>query len=259
MAPPVAGNVPAMSPSGSRGSYGIDAPTVVVGLTAGAVALAVVAVLNAVSGNGLWSVSAPAAGAAFFAVSDALFLYATRRGKFRVWSGLLDGLRLEGSERVLDVGCGRGAVLLAVAGRLPRGRAVGVDRWRSVDQSGNAVEVTRRNATAEGVADRVALHTGDATALPFATGAFDVVVSSLVIHNIKPAAQRRRAVAEAFRVLRPGGRLVIADISHAPDYARDLEALGATTVQAQPLGWRLWFGGPWMATIAVTAERPIVG
>jgi ubiquinone/menaquinone biosynthesis C-methylase UbiE len=112
------------------------------------------------------------------------YLYSTLRGKFIVWAGLLDTLDLRGDERILDMGCGRGAVLLMAAQRLTTGRAVGVDLWRSVDQSGNSPEATRRNAAAEGVADRVELHTGDMTALPFENDSFDVVVSSLAIHNI---------------------------------------------------------------------------
>jgi cyclopropane fatty-acyl-phospholipid synthase-like methyltransferase len=68
---------------------------------------------------------------------------------------LLDSLDLRGDEHVLDLGCGRGAVLLMAAQRLTIGRAVGVDLWKTSDQSGNAEAATRRNADAEGVADRV--------------------------------------------------------------------------------------------------------
>src|SRR5713101_10177795 len=94
-------------------------------------------------------------------------LYASRRGKFVVWSELLDQLSLRGDERILDLGCGRGAVLLLAAQHLTTGRTVGVDLWRSADQSSNSAEAARRNAIAEGVADRVELHTADMTALPF--------------------------------------------------------------------------------------------
>jgi arsenite methyltransferase len=62
-----------------------------------------------------------------FALSAASFLFTTRPGKFAVWSELLDGLRLRGDERLLDVGCGRGAVLLLAAKRLTSGRAVGIE------------------------------------------------------------------------------------------------------------------------------------
>src|SRR5207249_4073043 len=82
-------------------------------------------------------------------------------GKFAVWAELLRGLGLRGDERLLDMGCGRGAVLLMAAQLLPAGRAVGVDLWKTADQSGNAPEVAEANARREGVADRVELRTGD--------------------------------------------------------------------------------------------------
>ena len=52
-------------------------------------------------------------------------LYSTRPGKFEVWAELLDELDLRGDEHILDIGCGRGAVLLLAAERLPGGRAAG--------------------------------------------------------------------------------------------------------------------------------------
>jgi len=78
-------------------------------------------------------------------------------GKFEIWAQLLDELKLQGNEHILDLGCGRGAVLLMVAGLLSTGKAVGVDLWRSEDQSGNAMAVTGRNAALEEVEQRVGL------------------------------------------------------------------------------------------------------
>jgi arsenite methyltransferase len=239
-----------------RAKYGIDAPGVPFGLTAGGVILVVVAIINAIGGTGPLGVLLPLVGAIAMFTSSAIYLHTTLRGKFDVWAGLLDGLELAGDERVLDLGCGRGAVLVAAAQRLPRGTAVGVDLWRSVDQSGNSTEATASNAAAAGVTDSVELHTGDMTALPFSDGEFDVVVSSLAIHNIGKAEGRQRAIDEAVRVLRPGGRLVIADILHVADYARRLRDVGSPDVVRRPLGWRFWYGGPWMAASLVSATRP---
>lgn len=59
----------------------------------------------------------------------ALFIRTTRVGKFEVWAQILEGLRLRGDETLLDLGCGRGAVLLAAAKLVPNGRAIGVDIW----------------------------------------------------------------------------------------------------------------------------------
>jgi ubiquinone/menaquinone biosynthesis C-methylase UbiE len=184
------------------------------------------------------------------------YLQSTLRGKFVVWADLLDQLHLRGDERILDLGCGRGAVLLMAAQHLTTGRAVGVDLWRSVDQSGNSLEATRRNATAEGVADRVEMQTGDMTALPFEDNGFDVVVSSLAIHNISGSAGREKAINEAVRVLRPGGRLIIADIKATGQYYAQLAKLGMSDLARRRLGWRLWWGGPWGATRLVTATKP---
>jgi ubiquinone/menaquinone biosynthesis C-methylase UbiE len=177
-------------------------------------------------------------------------LHFTLRGKFVDWAGLLDRLRLRGDERILDLGCGRGAVLLLAAQHLTTGRAVGVDLWRSFDQSGNSADATRRNAVAEGVADRVELHTGDLTALPFGDSSFDVVLSSLAIHNISGRAGREKAIGEAVRVLRPGGRLVIADIRATRQHPVRLAKLGMNDVARRLLGWQYW------PTRLVTATKP---
>src|SRR5439155_19261932 len=84
----------------------------------------------------------------------------------------------------------------------------------------------RQNAALEGVAERVELHTADMRQLPFDDGSFDVVVSSLAIHNVPGAGERARALGEAARVLKKGGKLMIADIRYARVYARELESCG---------------------------------
>lgn len=91
---------------------------------------------------------------------------------------------------MLDLGSGRGAVLLAATRQLPNGKAVGVDLWRNSDQSGNTAERTLANARTLGVADTVELHTADLTALPFQDATVAVVLSSLAIHNIDDPARR---------------------------------------------------------------------
>jgi ubiquinone/menaquinone biosynthesis C-methylase UbiE len=205
--------------------------------------------------HGMWRAALIAAAYfLFFFANASSFFYTTRRGKFVEWARILDGLDLRGDEAVLDMGCGRGAVLAAVARRLTTGHVTGVDIWNAMDQSGNAREVTLRNAALEGVADRVRIETGDMRALPFPDASFDVVVSSLAIHNIRSNDDRRKAVAEALRVLKPGGRLAIADIRATSHYERALDALGAVHVQRRRLGWRFWWGNPFAATSLVTAS-----
>jgi SAM-dependent methyltransferase len=236
----------------NRADYGFDAPAVPAALGGVGVASLGVTALVAWLAGGWWALI-PLAYALFFLASCASFLYTTRRGKFRIWRDLLGRLSLTGAERVVDVGCGRGAALVLAARLVPAGRAVGVDLWRSVDQSGNDPATTLGNAAAEGVA--VDVVTADMRALPFATASVDLVISSLAIHNVPDPSGRLASVAEAARILRPGGRLVIADFRYARAYAEELRRLGLTEVTVRPLGWRFWYGGPWGATAAVTARR----
>jgi ubiquinone/menaquinone biosynthesis C-methylase UbiE len=168
--------------------------------------------------------------------------------------GLADlrDLHLRGNEYGLDMGCGRGAVLARL---VPAGSVVGLDLWRSEDQSGNHPEVTRRNLDAEGVADRCELKTGDMLAMPFADATFDVVVSSLAVHNIderdlRNHSRRLQAVSEAARVLKPGGRLVITDLL----WTR-LRELGMHNVEQRSLGWGFWYA-PFLGADVVTATKP---
>jgi arsenite methyltransferase len=81
------------------------------------------------------------------------------------------------------------------------------------------------------------------------------VVSSLAIHNIHSNAARAQAIAEAWRVLKPGGRLAIADIRATARYAGTLSELGATGIARRGLGWRCWYGNPFAGTSLVTASK----
>jgi arsenite methyltransferase len=184
----------------------------------------------------------------------ALFIRTTRVGKFEAWADILKNLGLRGDERLLDMGCGRGAVLFAAAKLLPNGRATGVDIWRA-DQTDNAEQNTLRNAEVEGVADRIDVETADITDLPFDDESFDVIVSSLVVHNIPGADNRAKAISEAARVLRPGGKLALVDIFYTNHYARQLRELGWTDTRRRNLGWRMWWG-PGMGTHVITATKP---
>jgi arsenite methyltransferase len=231
-----------------KGSYGIDAPY----LLPIPALLIVFNIAEAILSRTAW----PLVPAALIAACMACGLYASLRGKFVVWDELFDQLHLRGDEHILDLGCGRGAVLLIAARHLKTGRSVGVDLWRKGDQSGNAAEATQRNAVAEGVDDRVDLRTADMTVLPFENDSFDLVVSNVAIHNVKGDAARRKAINEVARVLRPGGRLMLADMFATRQYMSELARLGMMSLERRSLGWRLWWSGPWLPTHLVTATKP---
>ena len=244
-----------------KGDYGIDgsfhtvsARRQAIGIATQAAALAVWSAISLARGKRL---TAALTGASSLGIvsSAALYIYATKAGKFEVWNRILDDLKLHGDETVLDMGCGRGAVLLAAAKRLSTGRAIGVDLWQA-DQTDNSPSATLANAKLENVADRIEVHTADMTALPFDDNSVDVIVSSLAIHNIPTHTGRRSALTEAMRVLRPGGRLAIADLWETRRHAAHLREHGWHNVQHHSVGWRMWYGGPWVSTRLVTATKP---
>jgi ubiquinone/menaquinone biosynthesis C-methylase UbiE len=233
------------APAKRRANYGLDAPGVVrnlflvalLGFLAWPLGLALEVVLWWQSPGPFRVIlplnyMGPSAGAVGLLMGGWMVYY-SYFGKLRLRERLLSGIPWRGDEAVLDVGCGRGLLLLGAARRLTTGRATGIDLWQGEDLAGNSPEATRANAEAEGVADRVEVRTGDARQLPFADASFDVVVSSAALHNIYAAGERRAAVREIARVLKPGGWVLIADIRHTAEYADVLRQSGcAEVVQA---------------------------
>jgi len=185
----------------------------------------------------------------------ASYFYSTGPGKLSVWKQLLDDLGLQGDEHVLDIGCGRGAVLISAAQRLSSGRATGADIWRLRDQTGNSQAAARRNAEIESVSERVDLVNADARDLPFLSGSFDVVLSNLAVSNISDGDERAKALREAVRVLRPGGQLRIVD-DRADRYSSVLRLAGCTNVEVRRLDWRTWSGFPGHHFTLISAQKP---
>lgn len=167
--------------------------------------------------------------------SAALMVSSSRRGKLEERDRILDSIPWRGDEAVLDAGCGRGLMLIGAAKRLTSGVAVGVDIWREKDQSGNSPEAALANARAEGVEERVEVVEGDLRDLPFEDEHFDVILSSLVLHNIQEREERATAVRGLTRILKPGGRIVILDIWDTGEYAKSLREAGMREVSRSGL------------------------
>jgi ubiquinone/menaquinone biosynthesis C-methylase UbiE len=240
----------------TRANFGIDAPGVIRNfllLALAALLLAWAAARWLPGARGL-----PRMGLSFavvFCAQALLMLWTSLVGKRIAARQLLAQAQLHGGERVLDVGCGRGLLLLGAAQRLPRGRAVGIDLWQLSDLSGNARAATEANARALQVSDRVELVDGDMRALPFADGEFDAVLSSLAVHNVYDREGRELALREIARVTRPGGRVLLQDFRHTADYARALRAAGFEQVERRLVNPLLMFPPTWR----VGARKPAAG
>jgi SAM-dependent methyltransferase len=161
-------------------------------------------------------------------------------GKFKHRERMLGLYRWRGNESVLDVGTGRGLLLVGAARRLTTGNAVGLDIWNKADLSGNARDLTECNLQIEGVSERCSLVSESADHMSFKDGSFDVVLSNLCLHNIYDRAARRQACLEIVRVLRPGGTAVISDYKLTREYARIFTEAGLA-VQRYPANWLTTF------------------
>lgn len=187
-----------------------------------------------------------------------VFLHTSFRGKIRIWKRLLNTIPIAADSKVVDLGCGHGAVLIAVAQRLnASGQAIGVDLWRNADQSRNSLDATQKNLKIAHVSSRTKLVTADMAELPFADYSFDVVTSSFAFHNIKPSQKRLLALTEAYRILKPGGRLIIVDTGHHKKQYLDFLNHHArfTAISSQNAGFSGWWTGPWMASYILTAIK----
>jgi SAM-dependent methyltransferase len=166
---------------------------------------------------------------------------------------LVQAAGLSGTEHVLDLGCGAGHAALAVA---PHAAHV-----TAVDVTPDMVGTASRLAAARGVAN-VTFRVADAADLPFAEATFDLVTSRVAAHHF---ADPRRALAEAFRVLRPGGRLLLIDSVSPEDAALDtfvncVELLrDASHVRDwRPSEWLTMLGGAGFQQAQVLEHFPLV-
>lgn len=221
----------------ARTNYGIDAPGVVRNLLGGgsAAIVAGLAFPRLQVGSASVALRPPLLSMGLsWLVAGLLMLAYAKIGKLRHRDRILDRVEWRGDEHVLDVGTGRGLLMIGASRRAPRGRAVGIDTWSAADLSDNRADNTLKNAEAEGVKDRVEVRGEDARRMSFPDRSFDVVVSNLCLHNIPDAAGRDAACREIARVLKPGGTALVSDFRHTRDYAKALSAAGFAVERLGP-------------------------
>ncbi|MBR2198658.1 MAG: class I SAM-dependent methyltransferase [Fibrobacter sp.] len=145
------------------------------------------------------------------------FSYDGKRQMSRqIIDGVAEYVKLPEGGQCLDVGCGSGALAIAVAKRNPQGAVTGIDRW-GAEYASFSKRLCEDNAKAEGVAERTRFAQGDAQKLDFPDGIFDAVTSNYVYHNI-PSRDRQAILMETLRVLKKGGTFAIHDIFSRDKY-----------------------------------------
>ena len=219
--------------------YGIDAPHVIRNLVLGAVALTVLCLLLPKVTIGpvvlllfpglLWS-------AGFMLIGPLLMILYSKVGKFRHRDRMLAQVSWTGGERVLDVGTGRGLLLIGAAKKLTNGKATGLDIWNQEDLTGNNLQNLERNIAAEGVGAKTDVVNEDVQKMTFPDGTFDVIVSLACLHNIYNAPGRAEACRQIARVLKPGGVAVISDFRNIGEYVAAFTKAGLEA-QKLPLGF----------------------
>ena len=130
----------------------------------------------------------------------------TREGHFK--NRVLDRAAVQNGERVLDLACGTGTLALGVQDRAPGARVTGIDADPEI--------LERARAKAEKAGAEVSFDQGMSTDLPYDDDSFDVVLSTLFFHHLSDESKRDSA-EEVGRVLRSGGRAVVADFGRPQD------------------------------------------
>ena len=132
----------------------------------------------------------------------------------QIIEGVAAQVKLREGDKCLDVGCGSGALAIAVGRHNPQAEIIGIDRWGK-EYASFSKALCESNAKAEGVT-RISFRQGDAVRLDFPNESFDAVVSNYVYHNIP--GDRQQYLLETLRTLKKGGTFALHDIFSRSKY-----------------------------------------
>ena len=249
----------------SRADYGIDSPAIVSGLCVlSGIGFGAALVWHLFGDPPLVGEIALVAAGTYFLLGAVGMVRYSKVGKLHIRDQILELIPWRGDERVLDVGCGRGLLLIGAARRLTTGKAIGLDRWLAGALTGNRPEAVLDNARLEGALDRVEVKEGDVRQLPFADASFDVILSNFVVHEVNNRAEREQMLREMVRVLKPGGRLALVDFIFTGECVRVFQEIGIADAKRSRVGsfFSFWSGVVLnfglVQTYQVTGGKPVV-
>ncbi|MDO4281587.1 MAG: class I SAM-dependent methyltransferase [Peptococcaceae bacterium] len=177
-----------------------------------------------------------------------------------VHRSVLAHLDFDGQGRLLDVGCGSGALSIRAALTWPEAQIVGIDYWGAVYNYSQ--RLCERNAVSEGVGERCIFQSGDANKLHFSDESFDAVVSNYVYHNIV-GADKQALLMESLRVLKKGGVFALNDAMKPKMYgdmaafAQGLRDMGYVEVQLVDTGKEV-FGSHLRASLMMLGHSQMI-
>ena len=128
----------------------------------------------------------------------------------KVHQYVLDCLAWDGKGKLLDVGCGSGALTIRCAKSFAEAECTGIDYWGALWDYNQ--KMCMRNAEIEGVSDRCSFRKGDASRLEFGDETFDAVVSNFVYHEVRNSPDKEALIRETLRVLKKGGAFALHDL-----------------------------------------------
>jgi len=214
--------------SAGKINYGIDAPRVIRNIFLGALAAILLSIAAAYLKNPYINVQpltllSIGISCAF---SGSMMLLYSLYGKYKYRERLLKLVEWTGREQVLDVGTGRGLLMVGAAKFLTSGRSTGIDIWNQEDLTDNNADSALKNALIEGVLEKVQVENQNVMNMTFSDDSFDVVLSNLCLHNIYRKDGRKKACDEIHRVLKPGGVVIVSDFRHVNEYHSVFRSLG---------------------------------
>ena len=145
-------------------------------------------------------------------------MFSQKGGRFqeKLYDLIIRSLRTKAGGRILDIGTGNGVLAIKAAEHFSGASVSGVDLWdKDWEYSKRACE---KNAAAAKVENRVNFQKGDASALEADTGYYDGVVSNLTFHEVHSVKDKKLALQEALRVLKPGGGFAFIDYFYNEKY-----------------------------------------
>src|SRR6201995_2451044 len=196
-----------MTSNQQRVNYGVDAPGVIRNLIVAGVLVFILPFVFPVIKIGTFALDITwlVWSGGYLSLSGFLMLAYSLFGKFKHRDQMLNMINWKGDEQVLDIGTGKGLLMIGAARRLTTGKSTGIDIWNEEDLTGNNIDNAYKNAEIESVKDKIDIKNENAMNMTYADNSFDVILSNLCLHNIYNKEGRYAACKEISRIMKKDG------------------------------------------------------